>query len=355
MNDNERNVVVPKPVLLSAEDLAALLPQHLLVDAKGRLFGAGPTARKILSENARFLHDAFVITRPAKPVPLEELLTDSALHNERIELRMTGNEEVKLRGHVVRLADGTFLLNMGFGMTLPEAVRKLQLTDGDFAASSHAMELLFLHEANREFMRELSLFNVRLNDARREAESRSYTDPLTGLQNRRGLEQALELAIDATRGKEEARSGGGFAVAQVDLDHFKEVNDLYGHAAGDEVLRHVARVLENATRDGDVAARIGGDEFVMVLRGATNHKSLRKLGQRIISEIKLPVECGHNRCQVSASIGIAISTSYDHPTAEQLLADSDSALYSSKRDGRGRVSILTAPQNQLTSSLPASL
>lgn len=344
---------LPEQVVLSVTSLSALMPQCLILDARGNLLAAGPTARKMLPGNARHLLDAFVVTRPGKSAPIAQILEDLAGCNDRIELRMTGHREVILRGHVARLADGTFLLNMGFGMTLPEAARKLKLNDGDFAASSHAMELLFLYEANREFMRELSFFNVRLNEARREAESRAHTDPLTGLQNRRGLEQALELALAATRGSEEARTAGGFAVAQVDLDHFKEVNDLYGHAAGDEVLRHVAQVLQKATRDGDVAARMGGDEFVMVLHGATSCKSLRKLGQRIIREIKSPVEYGHNRCQVSASIGIAVSTNYDDPTAEQILADADAALYTSKQEGRGKVSILSAPLDLAASTMPA--
>ncbi|RNF33382.1 GGDEF domain-containing protein [Paracoccus methylarcula] len=341
MNAGLGKILSPERVLLGADDLSALMPQHLLVDAQGLLLGAGPTTRKILPGNARFLHDAFVITRPITAAPIAELLSELVESSDRIELRLTADAKVRLRGQVVRLADDMFLLDLGFGMTLPEAVRRLKLDEGDFAASSLAMEFLFLHEANHGILRELSLFNTRLNDARSEAEDRAYTDPLTGLRNRRGLELALDMALHATRGSEEARGFGGFAVAQVDLDHFKAVNDLYGHAAGDDVLRHVARVLGEAIRDGDVAARTGGDEFVLILHGATNHRALRKLGQRIISEIRKPIESGPNLCHVAASIGLTISSNYDDPIAEQLLADADMALYESKRAGRGKVTILT--------------
>lgn len=338
MNDGMPDRTIPEQVELNMASLSALLPQFLIVDARGYLLAAGPTAQKMLPGDSRHLQDAFVITRPARSGPIEELLQHLARGTERLELRLIDHQDIILRGHVVCMADGMFLLNTGFGMTLPDAVRKLKLNDGDFAASSEAMELLFLHDANREFMRELSTFNLRLNDARREAEIRAFTDPLTGLQNRRGLENALFLALANTRGSEEARISGGFAIAQLDLDHFKQVNDRYGHAAGDEVLRHVARALGKVTRDGDIAARTGGDEFVMILQGATDREPLRRLAERIISEIKRPVAWGQHSCKVSASIGICMSLHYDNPTAEQLLADADSALYASKTDGRGRVS-----------------
>lgn len=343
MKDGMRDSTNPGQAALSMASLSALLPQFLIVDAQGYLLAAGPTAQKMLPGDARHLLDAFVMTRPAGTRPIEELLKQLSRGSERLELRMIDDQDIILRGHVVSMADGTFLLNTGFGMTLPEAVRKLKLNDGDFAASSEAMELLFLHDANHEFMRELSTFNLRLNDARREAEIRAFTDPLTGLQNRRGLENALFLALADTRGSEEARISGGFAVAQLDLDHFKQVNDRHGHAAGDEVLRHVARALGKVTRDGDIAARIGGDEFVMILHGATDPEPLRRLAERIISEIKLPVAWGQHSCKVSASIGISMSSHYDNPTAEQILADADAALYASKRDGRGMVSFKMPP------------
>lgn len=329
----------PARLVLSSEMLSLLLPMHLLVSAQGIVLGAGPTARKMLSGDRRLLSDDFVVTRPAGNLPVARALALAARGDDRIEMRMAGSEQVRLRGRVVRLTDGMFLLNVGFGISLPEAVGVLRLNDADFPAGGLAMEYMFLYEANREVMRELSHFNLLLNDARCEAEIRAQTDSLTGLRNRRGLEIALDMALDATRGCEEARIGAGFAVMQLDLDHFKEVNDLHGHAAGDEVLRHVGHVLDEVTRDSDVAARVGGDEFVLILHGVTKHASLRRLGQRIIGKIMKPVEFDGGCCHVSASIGAAISINYENPTAEQLLADADAALYSSKRNGRGKVTI----------------
>lgn len=329
-------------VMLSPAMLDDLLPMHLLIEPDGRLSSAGPTLRKLLPPDATRLADAFVLTRPvAQDDDLQGLLM-AARQAERVFLRMIGPPQLSLRGHAVEVGAGQLLLNLGFGIALVEAVREFELRDSDFAPAEQAMELLFLHEANRAVMGELSRFNLRLDEAREVAESQAFTDPLTGLYNRRGLELALAVALRSASGTGGPAAVGkqrGFALAHMDLDRFKEVNDQYGHAAGDLVLRRVAQVLRSETRSNDTAARVGGDEFVLILPGMTSEIALQRIAQRIISEIERPVRLDEGECLISASIGITMSSLYDAPTADKMLSDADVALYRSKNTGRARATL----------------
>jgi diguanylate cyclase (GGDEF)-like protein len=128
-----------------------------------------------------------------------------------------------------------------------------------------------------------------------------------------------------------------FSLLHVDLDFFKAVNDSLGHAAGDQVLVHVARILERETREGDLVIRLGGDEFVVVYRNLCDRARLSLVASRIIAAIDAPILIDGTACRVSASIGIAISDQYARPDAAQMLRDADLALYRSKEAGRSRV------------------
>lgn len=333
-------------IVLPDAALASLLPLHLLLGRAGQILGAGPTMRKVLPPGAEFLRDGFRLSRSAgdrDDIKVLDRLADCA--DRRIFLRMTHEPRLTLRGQVVRLGDDMLLLNLGFGIGLPDAVREFGLTDRDFTPSQLAMELLFLHEANRAIMGELSRFNLSLEQAREAAELQAFTDPLTGLYNRRGLELALDVCL---RGVDAAGDGGdrcaGFAVLHLDLDRFKEVNDQLGHAAGDEVLRHVAQVLRRMTRSNDTVARTGGDEFVVLLPDLSSTEVLSRLAGRIIAGIEQPVNVETGACRVSASVGITTSAMYRRPAAEAMLADADIALYRAKRMGRGRAEIFQAKQ-----------
>jgi diguanylate cyclase len=152
-------------------------------------------------------------------------------------------------------------------------------------------------------------------------------DELTGLANRRRFtDVAAEL-------------GGhpGTAVAFMDLDRFKDVNDQHGHAAGDELLRIVAARLEGALRSSAIASRFGGDEFAVLLP-ATTLEAACDVAQRLVDVLSAPVTLAGGRLevQVGASIGVAISSPAD-PPGRDLVHDADVAMYASKRAGRGRV------------------
>ncbi|WBL33835.1 GGDEF domain-containing protein [Sinirhodobacter sp. HNIBRBA609] len=326
---------------LGPDALGQLMPMFLWLDPQGRISALGPALGKILGPG-RILGSRFEQHFRLRCARAGRSGVASALDGRRrISLSLRARPEITLRGSVADVglgaADG-LLLNLSFGIHLAEAVREFGLTETDFAPSDMAMELLYLQEAKATVLNELRALTVRLEDARRSALSEAQTDPLTGVANRRAFDLALERLI---RGL--GRGGQSFALAHVDLDYFKSVNDTLGHAAGDQLLRNVARVLEEETRRSDLVARVGGDEFVLLLRGATDPERLQSLGARIIARLEEPYTYGEQTCRISASIGVALSPDYDEPTAEAMLADADAALYLSKRLGKGRCS-LAAPQ-----------
>jgi diguanylate cyclase (GGDEF)-like protein len=163
-----------------------------------------------------------------------------------------------------------------------------------------------------------------------EAENRANVDALTGLPNRRYLDELL-----ATVGPQR-RSVERLSVLMIDIDHFKRLNDMYGHAAGDHVLRLVADQLAAATRADDTAARYGGEEFAVVLRRAGPEQAL-DVAERIRGQIAaIPPSTMGTHEPVTVSVGVAVARGADHDAAN-LFAAADAALYQAKRDGRNRV------------------
>ena len=156
-------------------------------------------------------------------------------------------------------------------------------------------------------------------------------DPLTGLPNRLLLMDRLDQATAASR-----RSGSILAVCFLDLDGFKAVNDRFGHAAGDELLREVARRLKGAMRGGDTVARIGGDEFVLLLSGAGTRSEIDRALDRMISVARQPVELDSlGTVHLSASVGAAAFPG-DATDPQQLLRCADAAMYLAKSLGKDR-------------------
>jgi diguanylate cyclase (GGDEF)-like protein len=157
----------------------------------------------------------------------------------------------------------------------------------------------------------------------RESRERIISDPLTGLTNRAGLDEALDRAV---------KRAEPVAVLLLDLDGFKLVNDAYGHAAGDAFLVHVGRQLRAAVRNGNVCARIGGDEFAILLTDITRPEQAIAVAERILAVTTAhPVDIEDDSIPVRASIGVAVAgLGYDGKT---LLRQADLAMYHSKRAG----------------------
>jgi diguanylate cyclase (GGDEF)-like protein len=174
----------------------------------------------------------------------------------------------------------------------------------------------------------VSLENVGRHE---EAEREAHTDPLTGLANRRRFDEHLAAAIDAAQ-----RDGRPLSLLALDLDHFKSVNDQHGHGVGDDVLRATARALAEAVRGNDVAARLGGEEFAVVMP-RTDVEGARILAERLreaVAGLRVP-GTGGREVRFTTSIGTATVTG-SHIDGPGLVAAADEALYAAKRGGRNR-------------------
>lgn len=164
-------------------------------------------------------------------------------------------------------------------------------------------------------------------ELRRAISGLARLDPLTGLQNRLGL---CERFDEITAGDD---ADGIFALHCLDLDQFKPVNDRYGHLAGDELLRLVSQRLDSSIRRGDCAARIGGDEFVILQRGMEHPDEADLLAQRLYAALGKPYQIGAHSVIIGVSIGYVISRRGEQ--LDQLLAKADNALYAIKAIGGG--------------------
>ena len=156
----------------------------------------------------------------------------------------------------------------------------------------------------------------------------ALTDRLTGVANRRAFDAALEQELAAA-----ARDDTTLAVIVIDLDHFKGVNDTWGHAAGDEVLRAVGAALRNSVRAGDHAARYGGEEFAVVLPGAIRADAAAT-ARRVLAAVRAITEPR----PMTASLGISCLAEHGR-SATELLAAADRALYAAKAGGRDQARV----------------
>ncbi len=167
----------------------------------------------------------------------------------------------------------------------------------------------------------------------RELEENSRRDGLTGIFNRRYLDEYLEKEFEQAKAH-----GWPLSIAFVDLDHFKQVNDTYGHQAGDLVLQGAADVLQDSVRPSDVVARYGGEEFVVLLCG-TDRDGANEVARRLVETFRAKShDVGNERkLTVTASIGVATFDSRTtYPSIEDLMKAADEAVYKAKSDGRDR-------------------
>ncbi|HMK43417.1 MAG TPA: EAL domain-containing protein [Dissulfurispiraceae bacterium] len=165
----------------------------------------------------------------------------------------------------------------------------------------------------------------------------SLIDGMTGLPNKGLFRDRVHRVFTRSRG----RDGRAFAVVFVDLDNFKEINDLYGHDTGDQVIIGAARRIESSLRPSDSVARLGGDEFGILIDDIRDVSYAASSAERILNALRQPLRINAIDVQVTASAGIAISESaYKNP--DDLIRDADMAMYRAKAQGRNRVEIFDA-------------
>lgn len=171
----------------------------------------------------------------------------------------------------------------------------------------------------------------RIHSQLRNVERKAWTDPLTGLGNRRLFDEKIDDIFAAQQ-----RAGRDLAVVMIDVDHFKQLNDTLGHAAGDEILHFIGELLQQCLREHDLAIRLGGDEFLLILPGSSAADAAA-VSQRLIRLFAQRAQLINSTPRPSMSAGVASMWQTRSETAAALVRYGDEALYAAKRSGKGRV------------------
>ncbi len=220
------------------------------------------------------------------------------------------------------------------GQKLEEMAVSLQTQDIQRVLSRIMNEVRGLKNVNRKFIQKLEEQRTeieRLKDELRRVKEEASIDPLTGLRNRRSFERALSEFF-----RDFKKFGYPFSVIMFDLDDFKEINDTYGHLAGDKVLKEIGNILRNYLRAKDVPARTGGEEFTIILPGITREEALM-VAERLRKVIaNYAVEYEGKKISPTASFGVAEVTP-DTESPEELIRVADENLYRAKRQGKNAV------------------
>lgn len=215
-------------------------------------------------------------------------------------------------------------------------LQDLGSTNGTFVGDNRITSMV-LHDGDRFQLGGTTLLKFSVSDEVEERFQRrlyesSVRDGLTGLHNRKHFDERLEAEFGFAY-----RHGSALSMILVDIDHFKRVNDTYGHQAGDEVLCAVAGCLKQNTRTEDVVARYGGEEFAIVARGITASQAVLFANRmrEMIEAVQVPFD--HQSISVTISAGVSTYINGLFPDIESLIAASDRALYMAKETGRNRV------------------
>lgn len=224
----------------------------------------------------------------------------------------------------------SFALAYRIQMLKQEKARALQQADREKTARLAQVQASAdeLQAAVAARTAELAAANARLCQRERELEHAAFHDPLTELPNRRYLVERCESALAHA-----ARHGESVALLLIDLDHFKPINDRFGHAAGDLMLQVIAKRLREHVRAGDAVARLGGDEFAALICGNDAESQAREIAGRLLANLAEPVHYGAERLRVTISIGVALYPLHAGHFAG-LYKAADQALYRVKELGR---------------------
>lgn len=223
----------------------------------------------------------------------------------------------------------------------------LRLSDGEVRGTLTVYSRLFglPDERDRELLDAAVRLAALVLDVRRmhrELVSKAYEDELTGVANRRAGEIRLEEAMAGAR-----QRGNSFAVLWIDLDRFKRVNDVYGHAHGDQVLLEVARRISTHSRVQGAVARMGGDEFLVLLESCSGEEHAHVTAMELASAIAEPIQLGSETASVGASIGITLFPR-DGETPDELERHADAAMYQAKRRNIGWCAFSPAIRDEVT-------
>lgn len=275
----------------------------------------------LTEEEVYRLHEQHIVARDAAAVErlqeqLRTLLAETArtAANAEVEAGQFGQSLEQHRAQLLEAIGGEGVGRV-VAQLLSETVRMQETTQ----ALSQRLEAS-AHEVDT------------LNDRLERAQTEALLDPLSGIKNRRGLERAVEEAFGP------ASDLAGTALLLADIDHFKKINDTYGHLLGDKVIRAVAQVMHANIKGRDIAARVGGEEFAVLLPKTTAQGAAALAEQIRTAVARGRIYRGDREAHIGSvtlSVGVAIATSGE--TLERLMHRADEAMYAAKRGGRNRV------------------
>ena len=325
--ERQQDVTRPALVVLAATDVAAIFTIEALVTPPAFYVRALLLSLLVLQFTQMFFGRSPALTVVVASVLAYLALIAAAWRNG---VSVAWTEE----GWLLAL----YLLVALNGMALQaSANRRLAALVDLFAGAQRGdFSRTFVEERDRE-PDGITLLGRAYNHLRSELATMVSTDTLTGCLNRRGFDQVLHQNIAAA-----LRRGGELALLAIDIDHFKAINDTVGHLAGDAVLRELAELLAQSSRGGDVVARVGGEEFIVLLPD-TDTEMAGVAAERIMNNVR-----GHTfrtvrgRQKVTVSMGIASEQITDAHITGAMRARADEALYVAKRLGRDRV-VMWAP------------
>lgn len=311
--------------LVSHPDLSERVRAHYLTD------GAVPlgTFSQLFADLARQYPQSDAVDRVAIQNQIAEWGEETLLRSliravDLIDEDIDANVQAMMRIQKIAFGAALFVLLMeAIFIFLPAQLSVAQ----SFKRLERRSQLL------RRSTHALSLRNEQLISARQDLDHLANHDAMTGLFNRRALLSTLDERLDR-----QAREGGVLGLLKIDLDFFKLVNDTHGHRAGDQVLTVVAERLLATAGSGDMVARVGGDEFVLLVGKVRSVPELKITAEAIVTTLREPIETDAATCQIGASVGLTVTSARD-ATRDQLLVEADLALYEAKREGRCRVRI----------------
>jgi len=215
---------------------------------------------------------------------------------------------------------------------LTTKVRKEDLIEGLEAGADDFLTKPF----NKDELRYRVKIGERIIELERRILNLAYLDPLTGVLNRRALMERIEGEINRA-----VRGSAPLSLIFTDIDHFKQINDGYGHQAGDLVLRHFTEQLSGAARSYDFVGRYGGEEFMVCLSGANDHqaKLVAERMRKRVEEMTIMLTKNTQSIRITASFGVASYELESEESVDSLIGRADEAMYRAKREGRNRVSV----------------
>ncbi len=263
----------------------------------------------------------------------EELQKEGAPQLAILDWMMPGMDGVEICREVRRRVEVpyTYILLLTAKTQKEDIVAGMEAGADDYLTKPfNAQELKVRVRAGQRIL-DLQSELIRAREALRE---QATHDPLTGIYNRGAILKILERELDRAE-----RQNLSVGVMLIDLDHFKDVNDTYGHQAGDQVLQEAARRMRDSTRSYDSIGRYGGEEFLVVVPGVGS-SSAESLAERLRSNLaNQPIQVGVESVEVTCSLGVAVSELVEEPLLDNLVRAADTALYRAKSAGRNRVEL----------------